>query len=55
MRIRIALVVVLCVVGWVGAEEMVVFQDAHLKAAVEQALWVNDPTPSIRVVARKRS
>ena len=48
MRRPIVLAVVFLVgmVHTAGADEPVYFADAHLQAAVEEALWVSDPTPA---------
>jgi hypothetical protein len=46
MRVLFALSVTLCLFGSVRAEEPVYFPDEHLKAAVEEALWTSDPTPT---------
>ncbi len=41
-----AVVVCLSLLGVVRAEEPVYFADASLKTAVEDELWVSDPTPT---------
>src|SRR3990172_3560114 len=48
MKRQIALSILMCavLVGPATAEDPVYFTDANLKAAVEEALWINDPTPS---------
>ena len=48
MMRQIALSILCCtvLVGSAAAEDPVSFADARLKAAVEDALWIDDPTPS---------
>jgi hypothetical protein len=46
MRVLFALLVILSLFSSVQAEEPVYFADEHLKAAVEEALWTADPTPT---------
>ncbi len=45
-RMFLVLVLWLPLVGHAWAEEPVYFADARLKAAVEDALWLSDPTPT---------
>jgi hypothetical protein len=44
--IQLALATALLALSSAGAEEPVHFADANLRAAVEEALWVVDPTPT---------
>ena len=46
MRVLFALFVALSLLGSAQAEEPVHFTDGNLKAAVEEVLWVSDPTPT---------
>ena len=46
MRVLLALVVMLLVLDAAWAQEPVNFPDQVLKAAVEEALWISDPTPA---------
>ena len=46
MKMSMVWVVVLAVAGSAAAEDPVYFSDENLKAAVEAALWISDPTPT---------
>ena len=44
MRFSLLLLSLLCGLAW--AEDAVYFSDPNLQSAVEEALWVTDPTPT---------
>ena len=47
MPTKVSVILLFCLlIGSAQAEDPVYFPDANLKAIVEEALWISDPTPS---------